>query len=49
MIMKFNIQVTHSGEMLFCPLKGDESNDCADCIYSGDYHFDKETGECERR
>jgi len=29
-----------------CPLGGDEHNDCKDCVYSGDYHFDKKTGEC---
>lgn len=27
-----------------CPLGGDETNDCADCSYSGDYHF--VDGEC---
>ena len=30
-----------------CPLGGDETNDCADCAYSGDYHF--VNGECIRR
>ena len=30
-----------------CPLGGDETNDCADCIYSGDYHF--VDGECVAR
>lgn len=30
-----------------CPLSGDESNDCADCAYSEDYHF--VDGECVRR
>ena len=25
----------------------DETNDCADCAYSGDFHFVK--GECQRR
>ena len=26
-------------EFLECPLGGDETNNCADCIYSIDYHF----------
>ena len=30
-----------------CPLGGDETNDCADCIYSGDYHY--VDGECVAR
>ena len=30
-----------------CPSGGDETNDCADCAYSGDYHF--VNGECVRR
>ncbi len=30
-----------------CPLGGDESNDCADCIYSLDFHF--VNGECIER
>lgn len=32
---------------LLCPLGGDETNDCADCAYAGDYHF--VDGECVRR
>ncbi len=32
---------------LQCPLGGDESNDCSDCAYSGDYHF--VDGECVER
>jgi len=32
---------------LECPLGGDETDDCADCPYSGDYHF--VNGECVRR
>lgn len=32
---------------LLCPLGGDETNDCADCPYAGDYHF--VDGECVRR
>ena len=34
-------------EFLECPLGGDEINDCADCIYSIDYHF--ADGECVKR
>lgn len=30
-----------------CPLGGDTTDDCADCAYSGDYHF--VNGECIRR
>ena len=30
-----------------CPLGGDETNDCADCAYTGDYHF--VNGECVER
>ena len=29
-----------------CPLGGDEHNDCKDCVYSGDYRFDKKTVDC---
>ena len=32
---------------LLCPLGGDETNDCADCAYAGDYHF--VDGKCARR
>lgn len=32
---------------LLCPLGGDETNDCADCAYAGDYHF--VDGECVKR
>ena len=32
---------------LRCPLGGDETNDCTDCFYAGDYHF--VDGECIRR
>ena len=32
---------------LLCPLGGDETNDCADCAYAGDYHF--VDGNCVRR
>ena len=34
-------------ELKSCPFGGDETNDCADCAYSGDFHFVK--GECQRR
>lgn len=30
-----------------CPMGGDKSDDCADCVYSEEYHF--ENGECVRR
>ena len=30
-----------------CPFGGDETNDGADCAYSGDYHF--VNGECVKR
>lgn len=30
-----------------CPLGGDSTNDCEDCIYSIDYHYDN--GECVMR
>ena len=30
-----------------CPLGGDITDDCADCAYSCDYHY--ENGECVRR
>ena len=30
-----------------CPLGGDETDDCADCVYACDYHF--VNGECVRR
>ena len=32
-----------------CPLGGDISNDCADCFYGGEYHYDNKTGECVLR
>lgn len=32
-----------------CPNGGDESDDCADCPYAADYHFDPKTGDCVRR
>ena len=37
----------HEDNELQCPNGGDESNDCADCVYSCDYHF--VNGECVRR
>ena len=30
-----------------CPLGGDITNNCADCIYSDDYEY--KNGECIRR
>lgn len=35
------------GKEYKCPLGGDETNDCAGCAYSEDYHF--VNGECVRR
>lgn len=32
-----------------CPLGGDITNDCADCFYSWEYHYDPQTGECVLR
>ena len=34
-------------KFLECPLGGDETNDCADCIYSIEYHF--ADGKCVKR
>ena len=31
-----------------CPLDGDSTNNCADCVYSVDYKLNKKTKECER-
>lgn len=30
-----------------CPLGGDTANDCADCVYTCDFHF--VDGECVQR
>lgn len=30
-----------------CPLNGDKENDCQDCVYGEDYHYDN--GECVLR
>lgn len=32
-----------------CPLGGDIADDCADCAYACDYHYDPASGECVRR
>lgn len=32
-----------------CPLGGDIENDCADCAYAGDYHYDYEKRDCVLR
>lgn len=29
-----------------CPFDGDITNDCADCAYSGDYHYDYQLEDC---
>lgn len=47
------ITVVHEGNFVGfvdeceCPLDGDEADDCADCVYSLDYHF--VDGKCVRR
>ena len=41
------IEVEDEEDELECPLGGDETDDCADCSYAGDYHF--VDGECVRR
>jgi len=32
-----------------CPLGGDITNDCLDCVYSTEYQYDEKTQECKRR
>ena len=32
-----------------CPLGGDITDDCADCAYAGDYHYDYEKRDCVPR
>jgi len=32
-----------------CSHGGDVTNDCLGCVYSGEFHFDADTGECVRR
>jgi hypothetical protein len=44
---EFDIDGVRSADDLKCPLGGDETDDCADCAYAGDYHF--VNGECIRR
>jgi hypothetical protein len=43
----FNYKLEVSLLCRSCPQGGDPSNDCADCVYSGDYYF--VDGECVRR
>ena len=43
----FDIDGVSSEDECECPLDGDESNDCADCAYSLDYHF--VDGKCVKR
>lgn len=43
----FDIDGVRSADELECPLGGDETDDCADCPYSGDYHF--VNGKCVGR
>lgn len=44
---EFIEQYKLNAKKLLCPLGGDETNDCADCVYAGDYHF--VDGECIKR
>lgn len=32
-----------------CPLGGNIENDCADCAYAGDYHYDYAKQDCVLR
>ena len=32
-----------------CPHGGDTDNDCDGCVYSADYQYDEDTGECVKR
>ena len=43
----FDIDGVRGADDLKCPHGGDETDDCADCAYSYDYHF--VNGECVRR
>ena len=43
----FDIDGVRSADELECSLGGGETDDCADCAYSCDYHF--VNGECVRR
>lgn len=38
---------TQKEDKLICPLGGDPANNCADCIYSGEYYY--KNGECIKR
>lgn len=29
-----------------CPMGGDPTDDCADCVYAGEFRFDSEEKEC---
>lgn len=40
-------EVLETDDDFLCPLGGDETNDCANCFYAGDYHF--VDGECVLR
>jgi hypothetical protein len=41
------VQTKQQYEEMTCPHDGDTENDCADCVYAGDYHF--QDGECVER
>lgn len=32
-----------------CPYNGDIENDCADCVYSNEYHYSNEEDDCVER
>lgn len=32
-----------------CPKGGDVTNDCAGCVYSGDFHYDAKLDDCIKR
>jgi len=46
--MIFREHISDAGEHE-CPLGGDISDDCTDCVYAGDYCYDSKTGDCIRR
>jgi hypothetical protein len=45
--MRRNRSVEKFGMVEDCPNNGDIENDCADCAYSAEYHY--QNGECVRR
>jgi len=49
LILDVEFEVQEVEQKQECPHGGDIDNDCAECVYSTDYHFDKKTGECVER